>query len=244
VLTLRRKRRYAGWLAALAIMSVIPLGIYFEPRWLLNLIARKNPDVLFFVKTPEKVVALTIDDVPYPTVTPRILDVLGENGAHATFFVIGDHARGNAAILERIRREGHELGNHMNHEYPSVRLTPDEFQAELRMVDQVIQPTPVVKWFRPGSGWFNTRMLEQARHQGYRCALGSVYPFDTITRNERLIAWYVQSQIFPGAVIILHDGRADRIRTALVLQAVLPRLVQSGYKVVTLSELAARQSAR
>jgi peptidoglycan/xylan/chitin deacetylase (PgdA/CDA1 family) len=231
-------------LAALAALTALLLTIYLEPRWLLDRVARNSPDVLYFVRTQEKVVALTIDDVPHPAVTPRILDVLRENGARATFFVIGDHAAGNQAILERIRQEGSELGNHLNHEYPSIRLTPTEFDQELRAVDSVIRPATATKWFRPGSGWYNDRMLSQARRQGYRCALGSVYPFDTVLPNERLTAWYIRSQVFPGAIIILHDGKEDRMRTARVLATVLPDLKRSGYRVVTLSELDARRSTR
>jgi peptidoglycan/xylan/chitin deacetylase (PgdA/CDA1 family) len=158
------------------------------------------------------------------------------------FFVIGDHARGNASLLERIRRKGNEPGNHLDHEYPSVRLSQAKFEAELRVVDEIIRPMFGPKWFRPGSGWFNSRMLADARRQGYRCALGSVYPFDPCLKNDRLITWYIRTEVFPGAVIILHDGREDRIRSVRVLQEVLTHLAKRGFNVVTLSELVARQS--
>jgi peptidoglycan/xylan/chitin deacetylase (PgdA/CDA1 family) len=223
---------------AVAIISVV----YLQPRWLLTLLARRHPDVLYFVQTTKRIVALTIDDAPHPLVTPQILDVLRAHGAHATFFVIGDHARGNEQILEHVRREGNELGNHLEHEYPSIRLTPAAFEQQLRTVDQLIAPSTKVKWFRPGSGWYNSRMLAQAREQRYQCALGSVYPFDTIVRNEWLISNYITSQVFPGAVIILHDGKNDRVRSVNVLRNVLSGLKRSGYDVVTLSELKARLS--
>jgi peptidoglycan-N-acetylglucosamine deacetylase len=222
-------------------LAGILLAVYFQPMWLLDYMARNSPGVLYFARTQEKVVALTIDDVPHPAVTPHILDVLRQHGAHATFFVVGDHVRGNEAILERAIQEGNELGNHLGHVSPSIRLNPSEFDQELRAVDEVIRPAASTKWFRPGSGWYNQHMLIQARRQGYRCALGSVYPFHPILINERLIGWYIRRQIFPGAVIILHDGKGDRIRTARVLQTVLPELKRSGYRVVTLSELIARQ---
>ena len=104
----------------------------------------------------------------------------------------------------------------------------------------MIRPEGATKWFLPGSGWFNERMLSAAKRQGYRCALGSVYPFDTVMRSERVIAWYIRSQVFPGAVIIVHDGKEDRVRTVRGLDSVLPELKRSGYQVVTLSELSRR----
>jgi peptidoglycan/xylan/chitin deacetylase (PgdA/CDA1 family) len=185
----------------------------------------------------EKVAALTIDDAPHALVTPQLLDVLKENAVHATFFVIGDHTAGNLRILERARQEGHELANHLAHEFPAVRLPPAQFERELAEVDRLISPFPGMKWFRPGSGWYNRRMLSQAKMQGYRCALGSVYPFDTMIRNKWAISMYIKSQIFPGAVIVIHDGKPDRVRSAEVLKKILPALKAAGYRIVTVSEL-------
>lgn len=223
-----------------AVLAMLLIA-FFQPMPVLRWLARRSPDVLYFVDTREKVVALTIDDVPHPQVTPEILDVLRENGVHATLFVIGDHAAGNAEILERARREGHELGNHLAHERAAVALSPEQLSEELAEVEAIIRPSGQVKWFRPGSGWYSGRMIEQVKARGYRSALGSVYPFDNALRSEALIAKYVTGQVFPGAIIILHDGKPDRIRTAGVLRRVLPELKARGYRVVTLSELAAVQ---
>jgi len=231
----RKKFVIALLITAFTIISSV---LFLQPRPVLQFLAARSPDVIYFVPVNERVVALTIDDAPHPIVTPRLLDVLKANGAHATFFVIGDHARSNEHILRRARSEGHELGNHLAREYPSILLSPAQFEKELTEVDSIIAPSPGrTKWFRPGSGWYSRRMLDQAKSHGYRCALGSVYPFDTIIRNTRVIATYIRSQVFPGAVIILHDGKPDRVRSALVLGVVLPELRAAGYRVVTLSEL-------
>ena len=223
-------------IVAIAFLGAL-LVVYLQPLPVVRWLARRHPDVLYFVSLKEKVVALTIDDAPHALVTPQLLDVLNENAAHATFFVIGDHARGNSQILERARQEGHELGNHLAHEYPAVFLPPAQFEKELAEVDRLISPFPPMKWFRPGSGWYNRRMLNQARKGGYRCALGSVYPFDTVMRNRWAISLYIKSQIFPGAVIIIHDGKPYRTRSAKVLKEVLPALKAAGYRIVSLSEL-------
>ncbi|RPJ51267.1 MAG: peptidoglycan-N-acetylglucosamine deacetylase [Acidobacteria bacterium] len=231
----RKKLVIALLIIAFFIISSV---LFLQPRPVLQFLAARSPDVLYFVPVDERVVALTIDDAPHPMVTPRLLDVLKDNGAHATFFVIGDHARGNEHILRRARSEGHELGNHLAREHPSIWLSAAQFEQELAEVDSIIAPLPGrTKWFRPGSGWYSRRMLDQAKSHRYRCALGSVYPFDTIIRNRRVMATYIRNRVFPGAVIILHDGKPDRVRSALVLSDVLPDLKTAGYRVVTLSEL-------
>ena len=59
-----------------------------------------------------KKVAITFDDGPDPEWTPRILDVLKQYGVKATFFMIGEIAGNNVGLMQRVFREGHEIGNH------------------------------------------------------------------------------------------------------------------------------------
>ena len=90
---------------------------------------------------------------------------------------------------------------------------------------------------RPGSGWYSRAMIDIIHRHRYRCALGSIYPFDVALTWRRFAVSYILSNARPGAVVILHDGGRRGLRTAQVLGAVLPRLRARGYQVVTLSEL-------
>ena len=222
----------------IGIISVL-IFIYFQPLFAVRWLAGRNARVLYFVDTKAKVVALTIDDAPHPIVTPRILDVLKEYSAHATFFLIGRNIKGNEHLLNRMRRDGHELGNHLSEDAASIRLSSEEFEHQLLEVDKMINPDGPQKWFRPGSGFYNNRMLKQAEAHGYRCALGSVYPHDTIVRSTWIISTFITNKIFPGAIIVIHEGKKDRIRSVEVLKRVLPELQRLGYKVVTVSQLIA-----
>ncbi len=239
-----RYKRIMKWsiTSLLGLLFSSLLLIYIKPRFIVTWIARHSPGVLYFVDTKARVVALTIDDGPHPTLTPQILDVLKENSAHATFFLIGDHIKRNEHLIETMRREGHELGNHLAKDYPSIFLTPDQFERELVEVDRMINPTGPIKWFRPGSGWYSERMLSQAKAHGYRCSLGSVYPHDTIIHNTYIISTYITMRVFPGSIIIIHCGQDERFRVVEVLRDVLPKLRQSGYEVVTLSNLVSKQA--
>ncbi|KAJ3055296.1 hypothetical protein HK097_010953 [Rhizophlyctis rosea] len=94
--------------------------------------------------------------------------------------------------------------------------------------------TKKFKWFRPGSGFFSSQMVETAERHGYRTVLGCVYPHDPQVRHSGVNAWHVLRGVHPGAVIVLHDCRRWTIDT---LKIVLPTLVERGYLVTTISEV-------
>jgi len=220
------------------LLFVFVLGLfYLQPKVVLAWLSAQNPDVLYFANTDIKVVALTIDDAPHAAVTPLLLDVLKKYSARATFFVIGGNIPGNEKLLGRMRAEGHELGNHLAEDFPSIFLDNKEFEDQLVRVDKLINPGGATKWFRPGSAVYTKGMIKLAEKHGYRSCLGSIYPFDVVFRNSATISKFITGRVFPGAIILIHDGKPDRIRSVEVLNTVLPELIREGYKVVTLSEL-------
>ncbi|HEX6308011.1 MAG TPA: chitin deacetylase family protein [Longimicrobiales bacterium] len=206
------------------------------PTVLVEWVRRKSPDVLFYAETPRKVLALTIDDGP-STATAEILDVLSENGAHATFFVIGSHLDAHPDVMTRLIADGHELGHHMMYDEPSIDLAPDTFAAQFDELHVVLSGLGGSRVFRPGSGWYDDRMVETAARRGYRTVLGSVYPFDAQLPSARIAEWYVLQHAAPGAIVVLHDGPERGQRTADVLRRILPELRRRGYDIVTVSGL-------
>src|SRR5690606_13498304 len=84
-----------------------------QPFFIIRFLAKKNPEVLYFANTERKVVALTIDDGPHADVTPYILDVLKKYSAHATFFLLGENIKANGYLIEKMKSDGHEIGNHL-----------------------------------------------------------------------------------------------------------------------------------
>jgi peptidoglycan/xylan/chitin deacetylase (PgdA/CDA1 family) len=214
----------------------------FQPSWIVSMLAKHSPQVVYLVDTQEPVVALTIDDGPDPVGTPRILDVLGQHDAHATFFLITSRIPGNEEIVLRTVEEGHELANHLTTDEPSVLLPPPEFERQLLESHHALSRFSDVRWFRPGSGWYNAEMLSILHQHGYRCALGSVYPFDPQIPSSWFASRYILRNVRPGSIIVLHDYGARGERTASALATVLPELNRRGLRVVTLSELLDMQS--
>ncbi|QKX64722.1 uncharacterized protein TRUGW13939_11898 [Talaromyces rugulosus] len=207
---------------------------YFQHRW---------PDVLWHVPTSDKVIALTIDDGP-SIHTREILGILKEHNVTATFFVIGSNAIGNHKdILQDLIRNGNELANHAMSDEPSYKLDNAELASQIRAVEQIIDNTyqlapssarSAPRYFRPGSGFFTTRMRKLLQELGYTLVLGGIYPHDPQISFSTVNAAHVLSMARPGGIVICHDGRRW---TPPMLKIVLPELKRRGYRIVTVTEL-------
>lgn len=230
----RRRVTLPSGLVLLVALTVGAL-FWFQPRFLLRELARHNPEVLFYVETDQKVLALTIDDAPDSLLTPRILDVLAAHDVPATFFLLGQNLTGNEELIGRMKSEGHELGNHLSRDEATIMLSGDEFEKQLLAVEQLIGPLGETKWCRPGSGWFTPDMVEIAHDLGYRCCLGSIYPFDNKLRRPGWIRRMVTDRIFPGAILVLHEGGPEREYIVSLLDELIPELKAAGYEFLTLS---------
>ncbi|SPN97196.1 related to nodulation protein nodB [Cephalotrichum gorgonifer] len=242
----RARRNRMSTLLLLLVLLVLLLApfyvVYKPPAALIRYFARRWPDVLWQVETDEKVVALTIDDAPSAH-TEAILEVLRDNGARATFFVIGSQVEGREARLREVIRGGHELANHAMHDEPSRSLSDEALEAEIYQVRDMLTAAyadekvdPPNAYFRPGSGFFSDRMRRLLDSLGYRIVLGSIYPHDPQISYPSVNANHILSMLRPGAIIICHDRRSW---TVPMLKKVLPEAKRRGYKIVTVTELLA-----
>ncbi|CAN5722188.1 hypothetical protein BH23GEM11_BH23GEM11_14590 [soil metagenome] len=228
-------------LVPLVVLVALGLGfagsaLLFLPALVVDRLSRGASDVVFSVETDEQMLALSIDDGPSEA-TAEILEVLREHGAAATFFVIGEHMDAGKDLLPEILADGHELGHHMMTDTPSRGLEPRDFDDRFDRMHDLLEPLQPTRLFRPGSGWYDDRMIEAAASRGYRTVLGSVYPFDAHLPWTDFLSWFVLRNVQPGAIVVLHDGPARGGRTADVLRAILPELSRQGYQVVTVSRL-------
>ncbi len=217
-------------------LTALGSAITALPTLLMEWQRKESPDVLFYVATSRPVVALSIDDGPSEA-TPEILEVLAENDAHATFFVIGENVIERPDLARRLVDEGHELGHHMMLDEPSIDLPADAFRERFAEMDAILDGLGGSALFRPASGWYDNRMVEDAARLGYRTVLGSVYPFDAQIPFPTLSTWYMRQLIKSGSVLILHDGPERGPRTARVLRTLLPELRAQGVDIVTVSSL-------
>lgn len=219
------------------VMVVVGALFWFQPRFLVRELAERHPEVFFYAETDRMVLALTLDDAPDSSLTPRILDVLAAHEVRVTFFVLGQNIPGNEGLIDRMRAEGHELGNHLGRDEATIMLSDEEFTGQLLAVEQQIGPLGKTKWCRPGSGWFSPGMVKIAHRLGYRCCLGSIYPYDNKLRRPELVRETIMDRVYPGAIIVLHEGGAEREYIVTLLDELIPDLKAEGYRFLTLSQL-------
>ncbi len=235
---------YSLIIVFLFILSIL----FYQPRWLLNIIVKVAPGVHYFSETTNKIVAVTIDDGPNTITTQKILETLAENDAKVTFFLISERIENNEGIVEKIINQGHEIGNHTVRDEKSIFLSREKFEKEFLTADEtlnqfLLDKSSKVTWFRPGGGWYNSQMLETVKKYNYQTALGSIFPYDTNIPSSEFASYHILSNLRPGAIIVLHDSGRDGEsgdwgeRTNITLKKILPEIKKRGYRTVTLSEM-------
>lgn len=193
-------------------------------------------------KTDRKVVYLTFDDGPHPPETERVLDVLREHGARATFFLIGSKVSGNEAVMRRMLEEGHALGLHTySHAGTFPLLSFDKMLADVNEGKRAVESVAgkKISLFRPPFGVTNPTISKVVRSLGLQTVGWDVRSFDTMfckssehSCKQSGHDWYVpvveriMKQVRPGSVILLHD-RLDGASDLLAL--LLDSLAASGY---------------
>ena len=224
------------FLILLILVLLLAYIIYKPPYLLITFFQWKNPDVLWHVPLPSssRVVALTIDDAPSDQ-TAKMLDLLKVFGAKATFFAIGSQIAAYPDLLQRMHDEGHEIGNHAWRDEPSISLPPSELERQIKEVESLVPPNSgSLKYFRPGSGFFNKKMVDRVIGLGYRVVLGSIYPHDPQIHNPARNSKHVLSMLRPGGIIIMHDRRSY---SAEQLELILRGMTASEWKAESLGGL-------
>lgn len=187
----------------------------------------------------EKLVALTFDDGPDPRFTPRILDILKEYQVPATFFVIGQAVQNHQELFKRELAEGHEIANHTFSHQDLVTISEREIELEIDLTNNLLEQLTgkVPDYFRPPRGRFDWRLVEICELRGQTIVLWTVCIENQQMKTPTAMANRVINKVYPGAIILGHDGRLDRSKTVQALPLIITGLKAKGYRFVTLSEL-------
>jgi len=179
-----------------------------------------------------RTLTLSFDDGPDPRWTPTVLDLLRQYHARAIFCVVGLHAAANPALIRRIVREGHVLCDHTwTHDEHLKRRPPATIAYEVGHTAAVITQLAGVapRYYRaPGGNW-SPNVIVFAQSHGMLPLGWSVDPTDWAKPGTGAIISRVLSTVYPGAVVLMHDGYGDRSQSVAALRAILPALVARGY---------------
>jgi peptidoglycan/xylan/chitin deacetylase (PgdA/CDA1 family) len=182
-------------------------------------------------------IALTFDDGPHATLTPKLLDLLKERNIKATFFVIGKNAAEYPDILKRIAAEGHEIANHSWSHPDLAKLPQDTVRGELSRTQDAITNTIArpVTLLRPPYGALLTNQKQWVHDTyGYRIILWDVDPLDWRRPGASVVSERILKGAKPGSIILTHDIHPGTIEA---MPGTLDQLIARGFQFVTVSEL-------
>lgn len=203
-----------------------------KKRQLLRLL----PNSLVLTRGPRNGAAryLTFDDGPNPEHTPRVLDLLAEHGAHASFFLIGEHAERHPALVERILADGHTLGNHSYTHPVFAEQTWQRQLDEIERTDRLLERFDgrARHAFRPPRGSVSMSLLLHFA----RCRRGIAYwSYDSLDYQdksvEELARRLSERPPRPGDIVLMHDDGARGIEA---LSVAMPRLIAEGHTFLAL----------
>ena len=215
-----------------------------------------------FGYSPNKV-AITFDDGPDPEWTPKILDVLKQKQATATFFLIGIQTDKFSSIAKRIYREGSTIGNHtfthpdvsnISTAYMKVELNLTErLFASLIGVRTTLMRPPYAIDEEPDTA-DQVRPLEIPQEMGYITVGNRIDPndwSDVLRRRPRKISAYVLAHLPPcrvddlrcGNIVLMHDGGGNRAETVRALPMIIDGIRARGYEIAPVYELLGKARA-
>jgi len=208
-------------------------------------------------------VAISFDDGPDPKWTPKILDILKQKNVKGTFFLIGSEAAENIGLMQRVVREGHEIGNH-TYTHPDISEIPQRrLDLEVKLTERLfasklgIQPL----YFRPPYDIDEepdtddqAEPVVRIQNEGYTI-IGSKIDTDDWNEHPRKSADDITKSVlaqletmkakpqFRGSVILMHDGGGDRSATVAALPKLIDALRAHGYTIVPVSSLMGKTTA-
>lgn len=178
-------------------------------------------------------VALTFDDGP-GQYTDKLLDCLEENGAKATFYMLGQNVEQYPDIVKRMNDLGMELSNHTYDHKDLTKLTQSQITDEIEKTSSLIQNAAGVlpDTLRPPGGSYNDSVQNLA---GLPIVKWSIDTKDWKTKSEDQTYQCVMDNVEDGSIVLMHDIHEWSVDAAIRL---IPDLMEEGYKLVTVQELA------
>ena len=189
-------------------------------------------------------IAMTFDDGPSATLTPKLLDLLAAHHIKATFFVIGENVAEHPEIVARAAREGHEIANH-SWSHPNFgKMSDESVRRQLQQTDDAIKSATGKRptLLRPPYGSITAREKRWIHDEfGYDIILWDVDPYDWKRPGPAVVRARILKETRPGSIVLSHDIHPGTIEA---MPSTFEELEAKGFKFVTVSELIRMAAAR
>ena len=176
-------------------------------------------------------VYLTFDDGPHPVYTKQVLECLGRHQTRASFFLQGEKTLLFPGIVEKIKKEGHTIGNH-GFSHKSLFLQrkswiTEEIEKTDKSIEKIIGYKPV--YFRPPYGRFDPGFRKIVQNLNHRLVIWSLLSYDFQETDPNKIIRTIQTHLHPGAIIVFHDGHINTPVMLKALPEILKKIREQGY---------------
>jgi peptidoglycan/xylan/chitin deacetylase (PgdA/CDA1 family) len=201
--------------------------MYFvtSPWWLRKFF----PGCLWDIKTKEKIIYLSFDDGPHPTITPIVINELNKYNAKATFFCIGNNVKKFPEIYQQLLNEGHAIGNHTMHHINGWKTENIQYFSDISEAGNLIK----TNLFRPPYGRIKKSQIRELKFSKYnlQTVMWSVLAGDWVTTlTPEKCFEKIKKEIYPGCILVFHDSEKAKERMCYTLPKVLEHFTQLGYK--------------
>lgn len=245
--------RLAGLTVLLTLLPAVALG-YVGWWWVLIFVGFYGsvlftgamvPQLGFYVSPIRKGLrsglSITFDDGPHRDVTPKVLDVLQQEGVKATFFCKGFLVDENPDLALRIVTEGHIIANHTySHQYSWGWHLYDAAKGEIMDGQRAILRATgrLSKWFRPPFGITNPHIAKAIKALGVNVIAWDLRSLDTLAATPDKVIWRLKPFLGTSTILLLHDHLPH---TPEVLRQVIAICRQNGTPIVPLDEMTGLQ---
>jgi peptidoglycan/xylan/chitin deacetylase (PgdA/CDA1 family) len=173
----------------------------------------------------EKVLYLTFDDGPIPDITPKVLALLDEYDAKATFFCIGENVIKHPEIFSDILKHGHQIGNHTYHHKNAWKVSYEEYILDIEKAAPIINS----QLFRPPYGKLTPRSLWHL-HKNYKLIMWDVIScdFDVLVDKYTVLS-NVLNNATNGSIIVMHDSLKASENMLYALPRILEHFDKQGF---------------
>jgi peptidoglycan/xylan/chitin deacetylase (PgdA/CDA1 family) len=203
------------------------------PARIPSIMTRLFPSRVWRIPATQKLLYLSFDDGPHPTITPKVLDMLTAHGAKASFFCIGDRVKRFPDIYQRIIDEGHAVGNHSFHHLNGWKTNDDDYGNDVENAAKVIDSS----LFRPPYGRMKGSQARAISAKGFKTIMWTVLSGDYDKKiGPAECAKRVLNNIEPGFIFLFHDSEKAEKNMLIALEKLLEVSKLKGFRCEKINE--------